>query len=164
VSGTATRLAAQRATATEIQRLHDSVARLGSATDAVEHRRIEGRLFIDVAAIAQSVRLTRLEIDLQAELGQLLWGTDLSRADQELATHRHERVVQAIADRRGDAARQLTEEHIASTTSRLIALHVRLTRGTIAAGGESVSSRQPADGDAETASPHDRAAAPEDGR
>lgn len=163
VSGTAARLAAQRATASEIQRLHDSIARMRAAGGAVEHRRIEGRFSIDVAAIAQSVRLTRLEIDLQAELGQLLWGTDLAEPDQELATGRHERVVLAIADRQGDVARQLTEEHIAATTSRLIGLHVQLTRGTIAEA-ESVPSRQPADGDAGHASPRDRATSREDGR
>lgn len=161
ISGTAARLAAERATTTEIERLRESVSQLRTATDPVAHRRIEGRYYIDVAAIAQSVRLTRHEIDLQAEMGQLLWGTELSGQDRDSATEGHERVVSAIEERRPELARQLTEERIALTTSRLIALHVRLTRETDGTNGASVPSDPLSSG--ETVHPQDHAAAHEDG-
>lgn len=151
ISGTAARLAAERATAPEIERLHHSLARMRASTDAVEHRRVEGRFYIDVAAIAQSVRLTRHEIDLQAEMGQLLWGTPFSEEARDEATASHLQVVGAIERREPDAARRLTEERIAETTARLIRLHVRLTRESNGADGQSVTS------------PPDHAAAHEDG-
>jgi DNA-binding FadR family transcriptional regulator len=151
-SGTAARLAAERATTAEISRLRDIVGRLAGAIDAADQRRIEGRYYIDVAAIGQSVRLTRHEIDLQAEMGQLLWGTE--RSAQELAdtVDTHRRVIDAIDNRDGQLARRITEEHIATATARLIELHVKLARGTSGADGEPVPSTQ------------DHAPAPEDGR
>ncbi|MDF2823630.1 MAG: hypothetical protein K0R68_1038 [Mycobacterium sp.] len=155
ISGTAARLAAERASGLEIERLRSGLQRLGAAVSAVEHRRIEGRYYIDVAAIAQSVRLTRHEIDLQAEMGQLLWGTELAEQDRATATKGHEQVVDAIERRDAELARKLTEERIIETTSRLIAVHVRLTREADTADSHSVPSDPP---------PEDRAAAHEDGR
>lgn len=152
ISGTAARLAAERATGPEIDRLRRSVARLNSASDPAEHRRIEGRYYIDVAAVSQSVRLTRQEIDLQAEMGQLLWGAELSRQDRDDAAAGHERVLSAIEGREPDLARRLTEDRIAATTARLIALHVRLTREGLGVRADSVPS------------PRDHGAADEDGR
>lgn len=128
VSGAAARLAAERASDSEIARLRETLDRLASAEGGTEQRRIEGRWFIDVAAAAQSVRLTREEIELQFELGQLLWGTERTRAELDLALAGHRRVVDAIAARDGAAARAHTEEQIAAVTSGLIEVHVRLTR------------------------------------
>jgi DNA-binding FadR family transcriptional regulator len=128
VSGAAARLAAQRASDPEIGRLRETLDRLESAEGGTEQRRIEGRWFIDVAAAAQSVRLTREEIELQFELGQLLWGTERTATELGLALESHRRVVDAIDARDGALARDLTEQQIAAVTSRLIEAHVRLTR------------------------------------
>ena len=128
VSGTAARLAAERASEPEIGRLREDLARLASARGGTEQRRIEGRWFIDVAAAAQSVRLTREEIELQFELGQLLWGTERTPDELSAAVAAHRRVVDAIEARDADAARTRTEEQIDSVTTRLVAAHVRLTR------------------------------------
>ncbi len=89
---------------------------------------IEGRCFIDVAAAAQSVRLTRQEIELQAELGQLLWGVGPTEADPTATVAGHRRVVDAIAARDGTLARRLTEEHVALVTAGLVDAHVRIVR------------------------------------
>jgi DNA-binding FadR family transcriptional regulator len=128
VSGSAARLAAARASDSEIARLRETLDRLDAAAGGTEQRRIEGRWFIDVAAAAQSVRLTREEIELQFELGQLLWGTERTAAELGLALESHRRVVDAIEARDGALARDLTEQQIAAVTSRLIEVHVRLTR------------------------------------
>lgn len=128
ISGSAARFAAERASATEVQRLERALARLESAVTSVDFRRLEGRFYIDVAAISQSVRLTRQEIDLQSEMGQLLWGQELLEQPRKQAVAQHARVVDAIARRAAAEARQHTEERIAATTADLIELHVRLTR------------------------------------
>ncbi|OLT20772.1 hypothetical protein BJF78_09345 [Pseudonocardia sp. CNS-139] len=128
VSGAAARLAAERASTGEISRLRESLDRLEAATGGTARRRIEGRWFIDVAAAAQSVRLTREEIELQFELGQVLWGVGPVAADPAATVAAHRRVVDAIAARDGALARRLTEEHIALVTARLVDAHVRIVR------------------------------------
>lgn len=128
VSGAAARLAAERASEGEIERLRETLGRLAAATGGTARRRIESRFFIDVAAAAQSVRLTREEIELQFELGQVMWGAGLAEADPLATVEGHHRVVDAIAARDGVLARGLTEEHIASVTARLVDAHVRLMR------------------------------------
>ena len=53
--------------------LTDGVAELRRAPDADARRRAESRFHVDVAAAAQSARLTRDVISLQSEVGPLLW-------------------------------------------------------------------------------------------
>ena len=48
------------------------------------------------------------EIELQAELGQLLWGTPRSAAELAAAVDNHRRVVDAIEARDGAGARRIT--------------------------------------------------------
>ena len=128
VSGTAARFAAERASTGEIGRLSETLDRLAAASGGTARRRIEGRWFIDVAAAAQSVRLTREEIELQFELGQLLWGVGPTEADPTATVAGHRRVVDAIAARDGELARRLTEEHVALVTARLVDAHMRIVR------------------------------------
>lgn len=163
ISGTAARLAAERATTAEVTRLRDITARLAAATDEAEQRRVEGRYYIDVAAIAQSVRLTRQEIDLQAELGQLLWGSQRSPGELADAVTSHRRVIEAIENRDGALARAATEAHIAVSTTRLIELHVRLARESLGGAQREPVASTPTGREADGASTHDHAPAPEDG-
>nr|WP_068800454.1 FCD domain-containing protein [Pseudonocardia sp. HH130630-07] len=135
VSGTAARLAAERATGAEIGRLGETLDRLARAEGGTARRRIESRYLIDVAAAAQSVRLTMQEIEVQFELGQVLWGAGPAEADPAATVQGHRRVVEAIARRDGGLARALTEEHVAVVTARLVDAHVRLTRRPAVTGG-----------------------------
>ncbi len=128
VGGTAARLAADRATASEIVRLREILDRLAAVGEGTRQRRIESRYYIDVAAAAQSVRLTLQEIELQAELGQLLWGTPRTAAELAATIASHRQVVDAIESRDGALARQLTETHIGEVIARLIDVHLDLTR------------------------------------
>jgi DNA-binding FadR family transcriptional regulator len=129
IAGTAARLAAERATSGEIGRLRDILSRLADTPGGTEQRRIESRYYIDVAATAQSVRLTMQEIELQAELGQLLWGTPRNAVELAAAVDSHRLVVDAIEARDAASARRVTETHIARVTAQLIDVHVTLTRG-----------------------------------
>jgi DNA-binding FadR family transcriptional regulator len=128
IAGTAARLAAERATRGEIGRLREILSRLSATPEGTEQRRIESRYYIDVAATAQSVRLTMQEIELQAELGQLLWGTPRTPAELTAAVGAHLQVVDAIEARDAVGARRITEAHIGRVTAQLIDAHVRLTR------------------------------------
>ncbi|GAA3080406.1 FCD domain-containing protein [Pseudonocardia yunnanensis] len=128
VAGTAARLCAQRATASEIARLREILDRMAASPEGIQQRRIESRYYIDTAAAAQSVRLARKEIELQAELGQLLWGTPLSAPELASTVANHRQVVDAIEARDGALARRITEDHIGEVTAHLIDVHLRLTR------------------------------------
>ncbi|SOD94906.1 FadR/GntR family transcriptional regulator [Blastococcus haudaquaticus] len=125
VSAAAARLAAGRASRTEIARLRDIVDRLAIADSVTGQRRAEGRYFIELAACAQSVRLTMQVMDLHLELGQLPWppASDPGLLDVMVAGHRA--VVDAIEDRDGGLARRLTEEHIETRTLWSIELRLR---------------------------------------
>nr|WP_238354902.1 FCD domain-containing protein [Kribbella sandramycini] len=126
IAGTAARLAAERATP-------DDVRRLAAVCDALEHaegpgarRRADAQFHIEVAATAQSTRLYRAEVSLQAEVGTLLWlafGDDDSHR-RTVASCRE--VVAAIERTDGDAARAAAEERVADSTARLIDLRLAL--------------------------------------
>jgi DNA-binding FadR family transcriptional regulator len=133
VAGTAARLAAERASEAEIERLRHLVTRLGEARGAADVRRIDGRLHIEMAASAQSARLTMMEIELQGELAQLTWQASSGRSGQALAEERRG-VVDAIARRQPDRARRLVEAQLGDETLRLIDVHIRLMRGRVGTG------------------------------
>jgi len=134
VAGTAARLAAERASATEIARLRELARRLADAQDEPELRRLEGRFHIELAAAAQSVRLTTLEIELQGELAELAWLRP-RRSAADLAAGRLA-VAEAVARRRGDRARRLVEEQVAEDTRLLVDDHISLARaGRAGTGG-----------------------------
>ena len=73
VSGGCARLAADRADDADVDRLE--VLRAGAIPTAARAgiQRLEGQFHLDLAATAQSARLTREEMALQAELGPVLW-------------------------------------------------------------------------------------------
>ncbi|MBK1789505.1 FCD domain-containing protein, partial [Prauserella cavernicola] len=73
ITATAARLAAERASDEHQGRLEELVDQLAAAETAGERRRADGLFPIEIAAAAQSTRLTRQEIDLPGEIGELLW-------------------------------------------------------------------------------------------
>lgn len=126
ISGMAARLAAERASTDNVTRLFRLTDRLAGAKTVGGRRRADARFHIEVAAAAQSARLTRQEIDLQAEVGELLWLPLGEAVVQEEAVHQHTAIAEAIEKRDGDLARQRAEEHIEQARERLIAFHLRL--------------------------------------
>ena len=125
VSGTAARLAAERALPDEVDGLRQQAQRLSSATSASERRRADTQFTIAVAAAAQSSRLTAEEIRLRAEIGDLLW-LHLSEADHAASVRSRLRLVEAIGRRDARRARILAEEHVAADTERLLRLRLTL--------------------------------------
>lgn len=123
VAGAAARLAAERSSAEDVERLELATEDLRGTTGA-EASRAERHFHLEVAAAAQSARLTHQEVQLQSELGALLWLHTGDHAETARAEHRA--ITDAIADADGERARRLTEEHILVAIDRLAELHLGL--------------------------------------
>jgi DNA-binding FadR family transcriptional regulator len=136
VAAAAARLAASRASRTETARLRDLVDRLASAGSVTGQRRIDGRYYIELAACAQSVRLTMQEMDLHLELGQLPWPPAHSPGLLDVIVAGHRAVVDAIADRDAARARALAEAHVETRTLWAIELRLQRLGGAAAPGSQ----------------------------
>lgn len=125
IAGAAAGLAAERALPPEIASLHEHAKRLRVATALTDRRRADARLHIEIAAAAQSPRLTREEMDLWSEIGDLVWlpmaGEDLGRVADE-----HAALIGAIEGQQPGRARELAEQHVAAETARLLDLRLSL--------------------------------------
>ena len=125
VAGAAARLAAQRALAGEVATLREHVGRLRAAGTLTERRRADARIHIEIAAVAQSPRLTREEMDLWSEVGDLVW---LPVTGGQIAgvTGEHDALVEAIGQQDDERARRLAEQHVFEETARLLDLRLAL--------------------------------------
>ncbi|MFQ6398773.1 FadR/GntR family transcriptional regulator [Nocardia sp. KC 131] len=126
VTGAIAVFAARRGVRADIIRLRALSDRLKDSTELVAARRADSRFHIEMAVCAQSPRLTRAEVGLQAELSALLWLPRLKLAPAaEAAAHRD--LVDAI-EREDDAkARELAESRTESRIRRLVALRLELS-------------------------------------
>ena len=92
-----------------------------------------GRYYIELAACAQSVRLTMQEMDLHLELGQLPWPPAHSPGLLDVIVAGHRAVVDAIEDRDAARARALAEAHVETRTLWAIELRLQRLGGAAAA-------------------------------
>lgn len=123
----ASRLAAGRASPTNVRRLFALAEQLHKATTVRDRVRADSRFNIEVAMAAQSERLTRRQVLLQAELAEPLWipvGEELS---VDAVVERHHALAKAIADEDQATAGSLAEQDVALRLRRLIRLHLDLT-------------------------------------
>ena len=118
-SGGAAALAAARSSADDVRMLRAARDELAGAGDAGAWRRADARFRVLLAVAAQSPRLYRAEIDLQSEVGTLLWlAFDESSGTAELA--RCGEILDAVEGRRTDEARVAAERRVRDATARLI--------------------------------------------
>ncbi len=136
VAAAAARLAAGRASPREIARLRDIVDRLAADGTVTGQRRADGRYYVELAACAQSVRLTMQEMDLHLELGQLPWPPAGDQRRLTAIVDGHRAVIDAIEDRDAARARDLTEQHIETRTLWSIDVRLRGLRSDAAAADE----------------------------
>ena len=140
VSGAAARLAAARASGADLRRLYTLVRQLSVAPSLGSRIRADSRFHIEVAQASQSERLTRLEVGLQTQLGELLWlppepagATAVPGATEPLdrlaVSAEHAAIADAIAAEDGDRARMLAEGHVARNLRRLTALRLAMAQG-----------------------------------
>ncbi|SFB51080.1 transcriptional regulator, GntR family [Amycolatopsis marina] len=125
IAGAAARLAAERSSAEDVERLYLAADDLRAASGA-EASRAERHFHLEVAAAAQSPRLTHQEVRLQGELGALLWLPAGHQGAHSAAHEEHRAITEAIEKAEGDLARRLTEEHILEAIDRLAELHLGL--------------------------------------
>jgi GntR family transcriptional repressor for pyruvate dehydrogenase complex len=129
VAGTAARLAAARSSVDQVARLRQLAGRLSSADTIGERGRAHSRFFIEVALASQSERLTRGEVRLQAEYGDLLWTPGEPAFDPASAASMLEQIAGAVADEDSRLARDLAERHVQAATRWLIEAHLGLADG-----------------------------------
>lgn len=129
VSGASAAVAAERASRFEINRLRQQVSAVAAATTLAGRRRADSRFHIELAAIGHSPRLTRAEIALQAEIGELLLLILDDSSERERMAVEHEAILKAVTARQSDRARRLTETHVAADSARLTELYLGLVAG-----------------------------------
>jgi hypothetical protein len=108
---------------------------LESADSTAAGSRIDGRFRVEVAATAQSVRLTHHEMQLQAEVTALRWLPSLDDAGHEdptsvtdyraevLASHRS--LLEAISRRTHANAQAVAEDRVDADLERLLFLNIQ---------------------------------------
>lgn len=126
ISGTAARLAAKRSSREQHARIAQHIEALKQADTRMARHRADARFHIEVAAAAQSLRLTHAEMRLQAEVGELLWLEAAGGGDVSVAEQEHRSILQALIS--GDAvlAGALAEAHVSQGIKRLIGLRLQL--------------------------------------
>lgn len=124
VSGAAARLAAQRADEANLNRLAALADQVARARTLGERTRADSRFHIEVAVAAQSERLTRAEIGLQSEIGELLWLPGAAPEPEDVAAE-HRAIVAAVAAEDEDGARSLAEGHAQSGVRRVADLRLQ---------------------------------------
>lgn len=126
IAGTAARLAAQRSAKEHHQRLMHYIETLRTASTRLERRRADARFHIEVAVAAQSVRLTHAEMQLQAEIGELVWIDAEGFPDAEAICAEHQAIADAIANGDANLAGILAEAHVTRAVKRLTGLRLQL--------------------------------------
>lgn len=131
-------LAAERGAGSSTQRLHEYAAALSDADTEFKARRAHGRFHIELAALAQSRRMTQAQITMYEEFDWLL-GLALSDSDWRRASAGELQVIaDAIARGDADGARQAAQAHAASTVAAVNGLRL----ATLAAEGNAMSRAQ----------------------
>jgi GntR family transcriptional repressor for pyruvate dehydrogenase complex len=123
IGGTCAALASQRADDSDVARLESLAPSVRHGRVASEWLRAEGAFHLELAVAAQSARLAREEIVLQAEIGPLLWLAHAHADAHEDAATSHERLTEAVARGDGDGARAVLETHVRQLVAALRPLH-----------------------------------------
>lgn len=126
LAGSAAAAAADRSHRLSMGRLVYTSAEIRDCEQAADAIRADSKFHIELAASSGSVRLTRQEVALQAEVGPLIWVDPATHT--ETAAEDHTKIVEAI--RAGDAvsARALAEEHVRRDMNLVIDERMELDR------------------------------------
>lgn len=124
VAGTTARLAARRASPRDVQRLRTTLDEIYATPPGVSVGRLDGRLHVEIATAARSVRLAQEEIRLQVDAGPLLWSVHTLPDQREPVAEEHTALVDAIERRDETGARAIAEDHILNAVELLIEHHL----------------------------------------
>jgi DNA-binding FadR family transcriptional regulator len=120
LAGATARLAAERADPHDLDAPRRSLGDFAEAEDPAARGRVDGRFHVEIAAAAQSARLTREEIRFQTELGPLLCLAFNQPEAHREADAQHSALLDAVASGDGLRARDLAEQHVHFGLRRLI--------------------------------------------
>ena len=126
VAGTTARLAAARSSRQEVFRMRSFAVGLGAASSIGDRSRAHSRFFIEVALASQSERLTRSEVRLQAQTGDLLWLPSAAPFEPAEAAAELQRIADAIREGRRVRWRDLAERHVQRAARWLIETRLSL--------------------------------------
>lgn len=121
LAGSAAAAAAERSGRLSLARLASMAAKIESAEDSAQAIRDDSRFHIELAASSGSVRLTREEMAMQAEVGPLIWAAPTGYGN---AASEHVAIVEAIRSGDGARARALAEDHVRSDMNRVLDLRM----------------------------------------
>jgi DNA-binding FadR family transcriptional regulator len=121
VVGAAAFLAAERARADDVSRLHTFAGRFREdATTVAGQRRADCRFYIEVGVMSRSMRLTREIIQQQGELAELHWAACHGEDDVRGTEGAHAALLEAIGDGDGPAARDIALRTVEARVERLL--------------------------------------------
>jgi len=124
-------LAALRADAEDVRRLRGLGAAGREALTGTARWCAEGNFHLELAAAAQSARLTREEMALQSEVGMLLWHAHAQAEPDGQSADRHTELVDRIAAGDAGGARHSAESHVEEMFSAVRALHRQVWTGRL---------------------------------
>ena len=126
ISGHCAALAAGRADPDDIARLRRLATARPAPDDPSGIPRHEGTFHLELAATAQSPRLTREEMVLQREIGPVLWLADAEAGDdtrERRSVDPHGSIVEAVALGEAGTARARAEDHVHELFDAVKSLH-----------------------------------------
>ena len=116
----AVRLAAERSSTRDIERLESIASLVATADSAAACVRADSRFHIEIAVLAQSERLMQTEMRLLSESVEILWSVLDWKADREWAAADHLAIVKALREGDIDAAQSAVRDHVSRNTYRLV--------------------------------------------
>ncbi|MBA9043776.1 MULTISPECIES: FadR/GntR family transcriptional regulator [Streptomyces] len=126
LSGAAARLAAQRTEPEDLSQLRRTADELIRAEGAAACCRLYGRFHVELAAAAQSARLTREQLALQGEVGALLCLVLADDSCREEVADRQRGLISAVQDGDHATAGTLAERCVREPVARLVAVRLAL--------------------------------------
>lgn len=120
VATASVRLAADRASEAELDRLEHLVERLAAADGPLACARADCRFRIEVAVAAQSRRLTLAEMRLQDESAEMVWAPLATPYDRDSVVREHTSLVEALRARDSTLAEGIVRSSVRRTVYHLI--------------------------------------------
>ena len=129
ITGMSARLAATRASDANIAQLHDLAAQLANADSPSQRVRAHTRFHVELSLASQSERLTRAQLRLQAETGELLWVNVPHPRDPAEVSAALAGIAETVDREEADLAQRKGESLAADNPRWLIETHLSLMEG-----------------------------------
>ncbi|HKU30603.1 GntR family transcriptional regulator [Arthrobacter sp. NyZ413] len=137
LAGAAAAAAAEQSHRLSMGRLDYSSQEIRACEHPADAIRADSKFHIELAASSGSVRLTRQEVALQAEVGPLIWVDPKEHRDT--AAEDHAKIVEAISTGDAQRARTLAEEHVRRDMNLVIDERMTMDRTPVEALTRSAS-------------------------